>query len=448
MAISMSLHLRLNLLLSALFLLVFVLGAALVIHNARKAVSDEMESTARLTLQLLEIALDELDRPASEALLGRLRERLGHLAHTRHLRLEFRSGAPGSIPAVEAPAAPPDARAPAWFTRLVWPGDRHPRYTLRLPGDPRGAIVVWTDPADEIGEAWEEARVLLGLLALALVLSLVTIHLAVGHWLRPVTTILDTLEEIGSGNYRTRLDSLGTPELDQIARGVNLMAGALEQGREENLRLARQALHIREEERRHLAHELHDELGQSLSAIRAVAATIDRGEGTDPEAARSGARTISGIAGQIYDVVRGMMRRLRPVVLDELGLVPALQEMVDDWNSRHQETFCSLEIAPGLPEPDDDTRINLYRIVQEALTNVARHAGAGTVAVSLTPADGGLRLVIEDDGRGFDPRTTRRGLGLLGIEERTGALGGRFRIESGPGRGVRMEIELPLEVQQ
>ncbi len=441
----MSLHLRLNLLLSALFLIVFVLGAALVIHNARKAVQDEMESTARLTLQLLEVSLDELDRPARDALLGRLRENLGRLAHTRHLRLEFQPGTVAGGTAAEPALPRREAQAPRWFTRLVWPQERSLHFSLKQPDNPQGAIVIWTDPADEISEAWKEARVLLGLLALALALSLVTVHLAVGHWLRPVAAILGALEEIGEGNYRVRLSSLGTPELDQIARGVNGMARALEQSREENLQLTRQALHIREEERRHLAHELHDELGQSLSAIRAVAATIDQADPQDPETARRGARTISGIAGQIYDVVRGMMRRLRPVVLDELGLVPALQEMVDDWNGRHQEVFCSLAVEGELPELDDDTRINLYRIVQEALTNVARHSGAGHVSVTLTPGVEGLRLVVEDDGRGFDPATVKRGLGLLGIEERVGALGGTFGLRAGPGEGVRMEIEIPLQ---
>ncbi len=443
-ATPMSLHLRLNLLLSALFLLVFVLGAALVIHNARKAVQDEMESTARLTLQLLEISLEELDQPAQDALLSRLRENLGRLVHTRHLRLEFQPGSPGQSPVAVTPVSQREARAPQWFNRLVWPQDRSLRYALKQPDSPHGSIVIWADPADEISEAWKEARVLLGLLALALVLSLVTVHLAVGHWLRPVATILGALEEIGEGNYRVRLSSLGTPELDQIALGVNGMARALEQSREENLQLTRQALHIREEERRHLAHELHDELGQSLSAIRAVAATIDQADPEEPETARRGARTISGIAGQIYDVVRGMMRRLRPVVLDELGLVPALQEMVDDWNGRHQEAFCSLVIEGELPELDDDTRINLYRIVQEALTNAARHSGASDVSVSMARTVEGLRLVVEDDGRGFDPAAVKRGLGLLGIEERVGALDGVFTLHSGPGQGVRIEVEIPL----
>jgi signal transduction histidine kinase len=147
-----------------------------------------------------------------------------------------------------------------------------------------------------------------------------------------------------------------------------------------------------------------------------------------------------------------MMRRLRPVILDELGLVPALQNVVDEWNDRHEETFCRLSIDGDLSALTDEAKINIFRIVQEALTNVAKHSRATEVEVSIrrTVRDiGGMREIVEismaDNGIGFDAQHTTAGLGLLGMRERTEALNGQFELRSAPGAGVRIRIILPVD---
>src|SRR5690606_27185047 len=112
--------------------------------------------------------------------------------------------------------------------------------------------------------------------------------------------------------------------------------------------------------------------------------------------------------------VRGMMSRLRPAILDEMGLVPAVQVMVDEWNHNHRETFCSLRVTGSFDSLDGEQQISVYRIIQEALTNVARHAVAERVDVLLS-ADDGYRLVIADNGRGYDSMAVQQGMGLSGI---------------------------------
>jgi two-component system sensor histidine kinase UhpB len=312
-------------------------------------------------------------------------------------------------------------------------------------------IVIEADPADEIDEAWKEARTVLGLLLAFCLLSNGLVYVTLGRSLKPIDAILRALDDIERGDFKSRLPSIGLPELDVISAKFNHMAEVLERSRAQNRLLAQKSLAIQEQERRYLAHELHDELGQSISAIKALAVSIDQRANGAPEIAQS-AQTIAATSQHIYDVVRGMMRRLRPVILDELGLVPALHNIVDEWNDRHQESFCRFDADGDLQRLSDELMITVYRIAQEALTNVAKHAHASEVRITLGRAVRAMsspREVIEmkivDNGMGFDASITQVGLGLLGMRERTESLNGQFEIETARGRGVAITLILPIE---
>ncbi|HKJ76444.1 MAG TPA: ATP-binding protein, partial [Gammaproteobacteria bacterium] len=220
---------------------------------------------------------------------------------------------------------------------------------------------------------------------------------------------------------------------------------------EQNRALARRSLEIQEQERARLARELHDELGQCLTAIRADAELI-RGRAVGRDAVvHESAQAIDQVAEQVYGVVRRMMRRLRPASLDELGLVEALQETVQEWAERHPEVRCRLDADGEWSEAPKAVGTTAYRVVQEALTNVAKHADAGSVTIRLqgghTTADGGRALWVEvtDDGRGIDPETTVSGFGMLGMRERVHAVGGELDLESRPGEGTTVRARLPLD---
>jgi two-component system sensor histidine kinase UhpB len=136
------------------------------------------------------------------------------------------------------------------------------------------------------------------------------------------------------------------------------------------------------------------------------------------------------------------------VLLDEFGLTRALEDLVDGWNERHAEAFCRLGVRGTFDDLRDDSGISLYRVVQECLTNVGKHSGATEVGVELErTSSGGTRLVVTDNGKGFDAAVTRPGLGLLGMRERSEALGGTFKVEAAKGKGVRLAIELPPRAQ-
>ena len=140
-----------------------------------------------------------------------------------------------------------------------------------------------------------------------------------------------------------------------------------------------------------------------------------------------------------------MLRRLRPVLLDEFGLVRALENLIDGWNERHPDVFCRLAVDGRLDDLGDSIDISIYRVVQECLTNVAKHAAASEVKIELVrTTEGRVRLRVRDDGVGFEPGAAPRGLGLLGMRERVEALQGSFSIEASPGHGVALDIELPV----
>jgi len=227
--------------------------------------------------------------------------------------------------------------------------------------------------------------------------------------------------------------------LEQLSLRLNAqrqLADALS----ENRRLSQRYLQVQEEERRFLARELHDELGQSLNAIKVDAVNIRDASGNSPEVVRS-AQAIIDVSSKVYEVVRTLLRQLRPVALDELGLASAVQYFVEEWKRRHRGIHCALLIDEDLDGFSEDVNITAYRFVQECLTNIARHADASHVTIDLhrrvaRDGDTELDIAVEDDGRGVGTGVPANGVGLIGLRERIEALGGEFEIEAQGGEVV------------
>lgn len=419
--------------LSVTLLLAAILLAAslLVIVNAHRAISEEMRSTVTLASDLIETNLG-----AGEGALAGARE-LDRLGHLRHLCLELvRDGEkPPSCPAVAR------HQAPAWFAAATRPNNLPERY-IRVSPDHR--IRILADPEDEIVETWHDTRGLLALLLLFYVALLFTVYLLLGRVIVPVRRIDNALRRIESGHYNDRLPRFSLPEFDGISAQFNHMASALAAARTENRRLRGQSLRIQEDERRSLARELHDELGQSLTAIRADAAGILAQRDALPPGVGESAFAIADVTATIYDQTGLMMRRLRPPGLDELGLAAALEEHVSTWQRARPDVtflFTDNRVPTDLPT---HAAIHVFRLVQEALTNTMRHARARSVAVTLRRRRLRLTVHIVDDGGGFDTARRRYGLGLLGMQERIDLLNGRLRICSRLGRGTHIHAAVPL----
>ena len=454
----MSLRFRLNLFITLLFALIFIGGSFYIIETARKSVISEVRSSARFSLQLISIALNRSTENYSIESQTQVLEKIAGLENTRHLEIEiYRANNPfqtkQQISSSHALTTMP--QAPQWFVRLVEPPPMEFRNIVEESNTEFIEIIVRANPADEITEVWNETKGVLILLVLFVVLANILVYVMLGRGLAPVETILRGLEGIEHGEYNLRLPKFNLPELSRISDKFNLMAEVLQNSKEENRFLTKKSLAIQENERRNLAYELHDELGQSITAIKAVAASLDQEKESNPGVVKERARAIINVSNRMYDVARAMMRRLRPPALDELGLVTTLQDMIDDWNSTHEDLFCSFHFNGKTPGLSEEINISLYRIIQECLTNVVKHANAASVKITLATdvickddSSGRKKnviLEIEDDGRGFDPDTIRPGLGFLGMRERVESLHGDLEIITRPGNGVKILITIPEE---
>lgn len=217
----------------------------------------------------------------------------------------------------------------------------------------------------------------------------------------------------------------------------------------ENRRLAQENLRIQEAERKHLARELHDELGQYLNAIKLDAVAIRESGAGEAEFSANASLAIIRTVDHVHRSVSDMIGRLRPVGLDELGLVAAIEHCVDHWRQRIPDTKFELSVRGNFEGLSEPLNLTLYRLIQEGLTNIYKHAHAQQAKIALErieSTDGDrdeLRLVVADDGCGMESvmRTSR--FGLSGMRERVEMTGGAFVLESTPGRGLRFEAHLP-----
>ena len=244
-----------------------------------------------------------------------------------------------------------------------------------------------------------------------------------------------------------RVASVGPDEVISMLRDVTDLReneAALERSQAELRALAAHLQDVREEERTRLSREVHDVLGQQLTAIRLGIGWFGRHYSDDQVAQARLAETRETIDETIRHV-RQIAADLRPGVLDDFGLASAVQWQATRFEER-TGTACPVDVH-GRTEPPRGVATAAFRVLQESLTNVARHAEASRVAVTLVLGADSVRLVVSDDGRGFDAsRAKRRSLGLVGMRERAGALGGRLDVRGVPGQGTVVECTLPFTV--
>ena len=232
------------------------------------------------------------------------------------------------------------------------------------------------------------------------------------------------------------------------ARTADLAASrlALERSEEQLHTLTGRILTAQEEERRRIAQDLHDDVNQRLALLMLDLQTVDRQIGSAPAEAQEGVRNALKGLEELSDDVRFMAYRFHPSILDDLGLKAALQRLLDDFSSRTGVKALFVH-QPLDHQLDKTTSTAVYRVIQESLSNIARHAKATRVEVEVTVEDEGLVVVVRDDGRGFDQRAIDRaegGLGLLNMRERLLAVQGSCEVESNPGRGTTVSMYVPL----
>ncbi|WP_374359326.1 histidine kinase [Pseudoduganella danionis] len=265
--------------------------------------------------------------------------------------------------------------------------------------------------------------------------------------LRPVRELEASLHRLARGEPDPALPQFDLREFGRVARAIDHLAQALGAARVAQQALARQLIKVREDEKRTLARELHDEMGQTLTALNVTAAHLERHGATMApaevgECAVELRRELRTCSGQL----RGMLKTLRPHGLSAHGLQQALADLLQGWRSKQTAITFELLLPAELPAVDEQLALVIYRVVQEALTNVVRHSGAVSCTVQLQATAVGLQLDVMDDGCGLPSDLAWQG-GLLGMRERISMVDGQLQVWHGPAGGLHLHAQFPVRQQ-
>jgi two-component system sensor histidine kinase UhpB len=448
----MKLRTRLNLVVAGLTVTFVAVLIGEEIRSTRLSLREEIAAGNRVASQLLGGLAAIYSRDGGADQVHRFLDELGRV-RANDITLETDAGA---VLYRSPPATYKAGRtAPAWFSRLLAPDA--PRNVFALPGGAR--LTVQAEVSRAVLDAWDD---LVRLAALAAAMLVVVNGLAlwlVDRALSPFPVIAAGLAKIESGDLGARLPPLAGHEASAMGAAFNRMAQAVEDKvaaerkardaelkLEERRELARIVDQRLEEERRAIAHELHDEFGQSVTAIRALAQAIAVQAGARDAATRETADLISSEAARLYDNMHGLIPRLTPLALDTLGLAGTLESLVRDWQRR----FPSVALTVQHEIPSDlgpSIALAIYRVVQEGLINALRHGQPKRVDVAVSADPRRIAVRVRDDGVGLPADWARAGhFGLRGLAERVGQLGGTFAVANAAKGGVELTAEIPLEV--
>ncbi len=329
---------------------------------------------------------------------------------------------------------------------------------IRMRGLPVGAVRLGVSRAGVDRMLQVLALKVLGVLFVLMLVGIGSIWRFSRRMVRPIQGLRDSARAVQGGDLSRRVAVDRTDEIGQLASAFNAMTAELarshaelERKEEVRARLLEQVITAQEDERKRIARELHDETSQALTSLMVGLRVLE--QRPDLAATRETLADLRALTGKTLDTVHDLALQLRPSVLDDLGLVPAIDRLVGDFRRAHGidavlET--NLRDGPRLPASLETA---LYRIAQEALTNVARHAAARSASLVLESRRGSVTLIAEDDGRGFDVASCMREsrddrcLGLFGMRERATLLGGALTIESTPGSGTTVFVKVPLPLE-
>ncbi len=445
----MSLRLQINLIIAGLLGLFAALVIGLQIDNTRRSVHEELMGSNVVASQILSRATWVYGAGGMQS-MGEFLTRVGRVRaneislYDEHQQLLYRS---------PPPTYKAGRDAPQWYAKLVSAPLAPKEIVL-----PQGRIVLQADPSRATLDGWDDLLPMLWVVFGAWILANLLVYALIGRVLKPLRLLVKALGQVAQGAYGTRLPALSGHEGLQIRTAFNVMAQSVQdaasarrqaqeatQALAENRALTQIIQERIEQERGAIARELHDEMGQQVTAIKSMGLAIARKAAGHDTMIETSARLVMGCADQIYDGVHRLLARLRPLVLDHFGLRDALQDLLDDRRAHFPEVALQLHCSTALGGLDDAHSTAVYRIVQEALNNSLRHAQASHVDVALERLADALHLRISDNGSGRLAQFQSTGhYGVLGMQERAQALGGSLLLEQIEPSGIRVSVRLPL----
>jgi len=446
----MNLKLHLLLQIAAVAMICLMATTAYVLHQADRQIKQKSLMTAEALRKQLEVQLFRIDAgyrsdnhfPDFE-LWKQTHSASGICVRYISINSEFSHG-------ICQGSELPNKRWPGIFEkiyrRLFNPGFEVSR-PISFNGRDYGSVTVTPNAEMQLARAWDSVAALLGLSAGTVLAVCLLVYISIYRALRPARIIVTGLEKMQNGDSSIRLPAFKLLEWQRIGNAINEFAAIQKQLLAERKKLALKLMTLQEDERRYLARELHDELGQCLSAINAVAASISQTAKQDCPQIVPEAENISRINRHIMETVRTLLVRLRPAEIDDLGLEACLSALIAEWNRQsYGRIQYRLAITGDYRILTEPLPIALFRIAQEGLTNIAKHAAATNALITLEIAGQSVVLTIEDNGKVESlPFAENQGIGLLGIRERAAGLGGQMNLEVGRSGGLIVRVELPIQ---
>ena len=446
----MYLRTRLLLGIAVVTLLAIAVSVVVPLTSVGGDVSRETESSTQLARLLHDIDRSVVAAAGTTEASDAAAKEIRSSEPLRHVKIEL-VGADGGVIAT----SPTDDRQGGQLARKLLSSESSVTltYGLEFHGAPFAQLRVVSNPLSEISEIEQRVFRDLALLALTILTMAASIYFMVRRGLMPVGQIQAALTRLEAGELDTRLPQFRLKDLDDISQRFNHCAAVMQAAAAQRRELTRRLIDVEEDERKRLARELHDELGQSLTAIKVDAAYIAREAAGHSAKIVTCARGVEQLTSGIMEIIRGMLARLRPHGLETVGLRDTVQELVNGWQTRVADKFrCALKVAGPVNSLPADLNITVYRLIQECLTNAVRYSRARAITIQLTvetgqATDGPQRVslsVQESEVSAEGATVSANGSGLLGMRERVEAHGGELRVEMETSGGMSLYAWMPV----
>tara|TARA_B100000768_G_scaffold166164_1_gene169292 strand:- start:2550 stop:3866 length:1317 start_codon:yes stop_codon:yes gene_type:complete len=425
----MSLKSQLLIYINSLLLIATFIGLITIVMVTQKNVREEVLST----MSLAEFAIEQgVKKNPDFYLFQRENNELGisELSEIRHLRIQFFNNDDvlleetlNSIDEIKPP--------PFWFISLVENLSQEiffSKINIEQRGELTGYILIKPEPIYEYAEIWQQIKVGLWIIGTFLILINIVVLILFSHMIKPINKIIEGFERLELGNYKSKIKKTNILELDIIGKKFNSMIDNLRLSNNKIHKLSQNLINVQEQEKSELARDLHDELGQSLTALQAEAASISKS--SKKKSRDEAISNVIKLSKNMMLSTREIIKKLNLGLIDDLGFESALIELFENWKRRFTGVEFEYEFdEKAIKKITKKKTAHLYRIFQEALTNIAKHSEPKNIQINVKylEVNGKTRILISNDGI-KNEISNLEGLGLIGIAERVDQINGTLEI--------------------
>ena len=425
----MSLKSKLLIYINSLLLIATLIGLLTILMVTQKNVREEVLST----MTLAEFAIEQgVKKNPDFYLFQREDSDLGfsELSEIRHLKIQFFNNqdilleeTSNTLDEIKPP--------PYWFIFLIEKLSDEiffSKINIDQRGEMTGYILIKPEPIYEYAEIWQQIKVGLWIIGAFLILINIVVLILFSHMIKPINKIIEGFEKLEAGNYKSKINKSNILELDIIGKKFNSMINNLRQSNDKIHKLSQNLINVQEQEKSELARDLHDELGQSLTALQAEAASISKS--TKKSSRDDAIFNVIQLSKNMMLSTREIIKKLNLGLIEDLGLESALIELFENWKRRFKGVKFEYKIEDkALRKITKQETAHLYRIFQEALTNIAKHSEPKNIKITVKSLDRGnkTRILISNDGIKSN-LVNNEGLGLIGIAERVDQINGSLEV--------------------